>query len=81
MSQPLESAIQSKIIDRYARDGWMCVRLIQTNCNGIPDLLLLRDGVARFIEVKRKGCKPRPLQDYRIKQLKALGFDVDVFTD
>ena len=80
MSPPLESAVQSKAIAQYTREGWLCVRLIQTNMNGIPDLLLLRDGVAKFVEVKRHGCKPRPLQVYRINQLKDAGFEVEVVT-
>lgn len=56
----------------------MVVKLTLTNKPGIPDLLLLKDGKASFIEVKRKGQKPRPLQQYRIKQLQELGFDVKV---
>lgn len=77
----LESRIQAKIIERYQADGWLVIRLIQTNMNGIPDLLLLKDGIARFIEVKRPGQKPRKLQQYRIEQLRKAGFEVDVATD
>lgn len=76
----LESRIQARIIERHQAEGWLVVRLIQTNMNGIPDLLLLKDGVARFIEVKRPGQKPRKLQQYRIEQLKAAGFEVEVET-
>lgn len=46
-----EAQIQEKIIDRYEKDGYMVVKLIQTSKNGIPDLLLLKDGIASFIEV------------------------------
>lgn len=77
--QPLESAIQSRIIKRLQADGWLCVRLIQTNMNGLPDLLCLRDGQARFVEVKRKGERPRPLQVHRHEQLRQQGFEVDVW--
>jgi hypothetical protein len=56
----------------------MVVKLILTNKSGIPDLLLLKDGKASFVEVKREGQKPRPLQEYRIKELRSLGFEVHV---
>lgn len=79
--RPLESATQAKIIRRMQADGWLCVRLIQTNCNGIPDLLCLKDGSARFIEVKRRGEQPRPLQLYRHQQLRQAGFIVEVMNE
>lgn len=74
----LESVIQSSLIKKYERQGYMVVKLILTNKSGIPDLLLLKDGKASFVEVKREGQKPRPLQEYRIKELRSLGFEVHV---
>lgn len=77
-STQLESKIQAKLIRRYERDGFLVVKLILTNKPGIPDLLLLKDGVASFVECKRHGEKARPLQEYRINELRSLGFRVDV---
>lgn len=74
----LESVIQSSLIKKYESQGYMVVKLILTNKSGIPDLLLLKDGKASFVEVKREGQKPRPLQEYRIKELRSLGFEVQV---
>lgn len=74
----LESVIQSSLIKKYESQGYMVVKLILTNKSGIPDLLLLKDGKASFVEVKREGQKPRPLQEYRIKELRSLGFEVHV---
>lgn len=73
-----EAQIQSKIIDRYEKDGYMVVKLIQTNKNGICDLLLLKDGIASFIEVKTETGRLSELQKYRIKQLEEKGFKVEV---
>lgn len=78
---PLESQIQSKIIKRFEKQGYMVIKLVLTNKPGIPDLLLLKDGVASFVEVKRPKCKPRPLQLYRMKQLKEQGFEVKVLSE
>jgi hypothetical protein len=73
-----EAKLQSKLIRRYESEGWYVVKIIQTSRNGWPDLMLLRNGVCRFVEVKRPGGKPRPLQVYRMKEIIALGFDCQV---
>lgn len=75
-----EQQIQKKISDHLEAEGWMVIKLIKTNCNGIPDLMALRNGVTKFIEVKRpKVGKLSKIQEYRIKQLKEKGFEVDVW--
>lgn len=81
MSKELESKIQAQIVKRLESDKYYVVKLILTNKNGIPDLLLLKDGVASFIEVKRPGEKPRPLQEYRMNELRALGFKCEVWKE
>lgn len=45
----------------------------------MPDrIVLLPQGRIIFIELKAPGKKPRPIQKYRIKELKALGFRVEI---
>ena len=56
--------------------GWYAVKLIQTNKNGIPDILFLKDGKCVFAECKVEGGKLRPLQEHRKKELEAFGFEV-----
>lgn len=46
----------------------------------MPDLIALKDGRVVFIEVKRPGQKPRPLQEYRHKKLREAGFEVIIAT-
>ena len=72
----LESKKQARLIKQYELNGYYVVKLLQTNKNGIPDLMLLKDGVCTFVEVKREGCKLRPLQKYRKKELEKNGFKV-----
>ncbi len=79
-SNKLESEIQAGIIKRLEKQGYYVVKLMLTNKSGIPDLLCLKDGKSLFVEVKRPSEKPRPLQEYRIKELRALGFEVQVLT-
>ena len=56
----------------------MVIKLIKTNTNGIPDLLILKNGIAKFVEVKKPGGKISQLQKYRIKKLREQGFDAVV---
>lgn len=75
-----EQQIQKRISDYLESEGWFVVKLIKTNKNGIPDLMALRDGVTRFIEVKRpKVGKLSEIQKYRIKELQQNGFSAEVW--
>jgi Holliday junction resolvase len=79
-----ESIVQSKIIDQLESWGWYVVKLIQTNTNGIPDLMAMRNGKVVMIEVKRQGEFPAPLQKFRMNQINEKGilaFWVDNVTE
>ena len=68
----LESDIQRQIAQAMTKSGWLVVKLIQTNWNGIPDLMCIRKGVTIFLEVKRPGKELEPLQEHRIKTLNSI---------
>lgn len=72
----LESKYQREVIKKYESDGWYCIKINKSNKNGIPDLLMLKDGVALFVEVKGKNTPLAPLQKYRKKELEKQGFRV-----
>lgn len=74
----MASRHQTSVIKKLEAEGWYVIKLIKTNKNGIPDLLCLRNGVAKFIECKEKTDTLKPLQAYRIKELKELGFEAIV---
>ncbi len=71
-----ESQIQHQIIKWLESQGWLVVKIIQTNKNGWPDLQLRAFGVTIFIEVKSEKGKLSELQKYRHKQLQDKGFFV-----
>lgn len=77
----LESELKRRGTKLLESWGWMVIHLIQTNCNGICDTLILRAGVAVFIEWKQPGKKPEELQCYRIRKLQEQGFKTFVVTD
>jgi Holliday junction resolvase len=76
----MESKIQTNIKHRFEKAGWLVVKLIQTNCNGIPDLMCLKNGKTIFIEVKQPGREQTELQKFRHTQLIQAGFQVFVLT-
>ena len=75
----LESAIQSNIKKKMQDDGWIVVKLIKTSMNGIPDLMCLKEGEVKFIEVKQPKGVISPIQAHVIKTLRENGFDVKVW--
>jgi hypothetical protein len=77
-----ESIIQSKTIVAFEKSGWMVIKLIQTNRNGIPDLMCLKDGKTVFIECKTEDKnKVDPLQKYRHNELRKNGFLVKIINN
>lgn len=78
MMSKLESAIEKAGREKLERAGWKYIKLY--NNPGWPDRMILRKpGDVRFIEWKRPGCIPEPLQIYIHNLLKKLGFKVYVF--
>ncbi len=75
---PLESAIQRKIIKKLEKAGWFVLKIITSNKNGINDLIAFKNKKAVFIEVKRPGKEADELQKYRHEQLRKEGFAVIV---
>ena len=76
-----ESTMQSRIMQMLSNQGWLVVKVIQTNMNGWPDLMCLKDGKTFFIEVKTSRGKLSPLQQYRHEELKKRGFNVFTLYD
>ena len=75
-----EQQIQSKKIKELESQGYYVIKLINTNKNGIPDLVAIpKDSDVLFVEVKRHDGKLSKLQEFRIKELKTHGINVEVF--
>lgn len=77
-----EKRIEQKLVKEMKELNGLCLKLSCPGFAGMPDrLILLPTGKIGFVEVKRKGEKPRPLQISRHRLLKALGFKVYVLDD
>jgi len=72
-----ESQLQNRINRELKTRGWLVNKPVTNSFNGMPDLHCYKEGgVTLFIEVKREGQKPRPLQLYWLQKLKNMGFMV-----
>jgi|TARA_R110001606_G_scaffold388029_1_gene553119 Holliday junction resolvase len=75
-----EQAIQSKRIKQLEEEGYYVIKLVQTNKNGIPDLIAIPpDSEVLFSEVKRPTGKLSKLQEYRLKELEEHGCRTEVY--
>lgn len=70
----LESIIQKKIIDYLEKKGYYVIKLIKTNKNWIPDLLILWNWETFFIEVKQEKGKQSEIQKYRQEEINKLWY-------
>jgi len=61
-------------------NGYYVIKLINTNKNGIPDLIAIpRDSDVEFYEVKKPKGRVSKLQEYRLKELAAHGIKVEIY--
>ena len=74
-----EKTLERKIAEAVKAMGGIAPKFISPGFAGMPDrLVILPDGKCGFVEVKRRGEKPRPLQQIRHGMLRRLGFKVYV---
>jgi hypothetical protein len=77
-----EKTLERKLVEAVKAMGGICPKFVSPGFDGMPDrLVLLPMGRIAFVEVKRKGEKPRPLQLSRHGTLRRLGFKVYVLDD
>lgn len=75
-----EQQIQAKKIKELEANGFYVIKLINTNKNGIPDLIAIPpDSDVQFIEVKRPNGKMSKLQEFRKRELENHGIKVEIY--
>ena len=75
----MERDIEQALIKSVRKAGGLCLKFVSPGWSGVPDRLCLwPGGRINFVELKRPGAKPRPLQIRRAEQLRRLGFQVEV---
>lgn len=74
-----ESTVERYLVSKVKEMGGMAIKLNPIGMAGLPDRLVLLPGAKIiFVEVKRPGEKPRPIQTHIHNQLRLLGFRVEV---
>ena len=75
-----EQQIQTKKIKQLESEGYYVIKLINTNKNGIPDLVAIPpNSDVLFVEVKRVDGRLSKLQEFRFKELKERGIKVELY--
>lgn len=74
-----ESRIEKRLKKEIEKIGGKALKFVSPGMSGVPDrIVLLPHGKIIFIELKAPGEKLRAIQEYRAKELRALGFRVEV---
>lgn len=74
-----EKVIERKLVETVKANGGMCIKLLCDQLTGLPDrLCLFPNHKMVFVETKTTGRKPRRIQAYIHKKLRALGFRVEI---
>jgi hypothetical protein len=78
----MEKHLERKLVTTVKVAGGIAPKFTSPGFDGMPDrLLLFPNGCVAFVEVKRRGKKPTPLQAARHGLLRGLGFKVFVLDD
>ena len=75
------SKFQSKTIKLYEAKGYLVINNIKLSKAGFPDLQCLKDGRTIWIECKELKDTLKPLQKWRIDQLRSIGFEAFCLQD
>ncbi len=69
-------------VTAYARErGWLVRRMQFIGRRGCPDSWFFKGGKAIIVEFKDRGKRPDPMQERRIRELRAAGMEVHVIDD
>jgi len=78
----MEKHLEQKLVKAVKAAGGIAPKFTSPGTDGMPDrILLFPGGKLAFVEVKRHGQKPTPLQMARHGMLRKLGFLVFVLDD
>lgn len=76
--KPKENTVENYLVARAAQEGFLCPKFKSASNNGVTDRILVGHGLVLFVETKRPGEKPRPLQKAVIQNFRNHGADTRV---
>ncbi len=69
----LESLIEKKVVAYCKTRGLLTYKFTSPNNRGVPDRVIMGDGLLLFMELKQLGKKPTPLQQYEHQRITKAG--------
>ena len=77
---PLEKTIVANVIAEARRRGWWAMKNHGSaySVKGLPDILVIKQGRAAWMEVKQPGKHPSRIQEHLMRVLSAAGCPVVV---
>lgn len=69
----IESQVERYLHSKVTANYGMCLKFVSPGTVGVPDRIVIHRGRILFVELKRPGEKPRPLQKVRARQMRAAG--------
>ena len=72
----LEKDVEKYFNKRIEEIGGLTMKFVSPNKNGVPDRIVLFSGDVHFVELKKPGEKPRPLQVKVHKEFEEQGIPV-----
>lgn len=69
-----ESSIEKYFVAKCKEAGMRSFKMLPTFEAGMPDRIVLYNGISGFAEIKAPGKKPRKLQAVFLQELKNAGF-------
>lgn len=77
-----ENELETKFRNLIAKSGGKAYKFVSPGNDGVPDrLVVLPGGRIGFVELKKKGEKPRKQQQHRMRELEDLGCFTAVVDD
>jgi Holliday junction resolvase len=79
---PLERTIVAKVMAQGRASGFWVTKFHGNaySMSGVPDVLMVKDGRAVWLECKRPGEEPTKIQLHRMRELSEAGCPVAVVT-
>lgn len=69
-----ECEVERYLVRRAREMGGAAFKFVSPGCSGMPDrIVVLPGGRVGFLELKAPGGRPRPEQEHRLRQLRAMG--------
>lgn len=73
-----ERQVETYLKKRIESEGGLTFKFVSPSNAGVPDRIVLKNGKAFFVELKRPNGKLRPLQQHIARKIYSQGFSVYV---